>query len=226
MHGEEIGRIGHRRDQLQFVFDLCHDLFWHTCRIAPRQARLGQLPQPGIGRLAGGDHLLRILVAQFVQRKIAARGDLQRLRQQVRRIQASQGQARTQMALAVGKQRMAGLRHGGIEAQGGEHVLQRPPRARMHVHVAGGHQRQLHGRRQFAQVRQALVVVGPQVALAGDPGAPGEVLRQPARVTGIHFRRRQPQRQAIRHPATVPSRQVLARQQVAALLRTAPAQRD
>jgi hypothetical protein len=85
-----------------------------------------------------------------------------------------------------------------------------------------------HDRRQFAQRSQTLVVVGPQMAFAGDPGPTGEMLGHPARLLQPirhAFATGQPQGQAIRHPAAVPAGEVGARQAVAALFRPAPTQR-
>ncbi len=127
VHGKEIGRVAHFGDQPQFVLDLRHNLVRHAARITPREALRGQLPQPGIGRLTVGHDFLGIFVAQFVQGKIAARNDLQRLGQQLGRIQARQRQALPQVALAVRKQGSASGRHRGVQAQGGEHILQRAP---------------------------------------------------------------------------------------------------
>jgi hypothetical protein len=93
VHGQEIGRVGHLGDQAQFVFDLRAHLVRHAGRIAPRAGPLRSAPQPGIRRLAGRHDFLRIFVAQFVEREIAARGDLQRFGQQFGRIQARQRQA-------------------------------------------------------------------------------------------------------------------------------------
>jgi hypothetical protein len=233
MHGEEVGRVGHLGDQPQLMLDLGRHLVRHAGGVALREAILGQPAQPGIRCLAGRHHLLGVLVAQLGQREFAARGRRQGLGQQLGRVEARERQARAQVALAVGKQRMAGIHHRGLQAQRGQRILQGPARTHMHVHVAGGEQRQAQRRRQFAQRGEARAVVGPQVALPGDPGAAGEVLGQPARfiapdrrLTSADFHRDgHPQRQAVGHAAAVPAGEVGARQQVTALFRPAPTQR-
>ena len=92
----------------------------------------------------------------------------------------------------------------------------------MHMHIAGRHQRQAGGLRQGAHSRNALDIIGLQVALESDPATVGETPCQPSPVFRAGFVRCQPQRDAIRHAM----RQIAAYKLIAALLRTTPAQRD
>ena len=55
------------------------------------------------------------------------------------------------MPFSVGLQRMARRSNCGVNAYGGERVLQRFTRTHVHVHVTGGHQRQAARGRAFAQ---------------------------------------------------------------------------
>jgi hypothetical protein len=87
------------------------------------------------------------------------------------------------VALAVGKQRVAGLEHRGLQAQRGQHILQPAAAPHVHVHVAGGDQRQAAGGAQRLQASSRRVV-RPGMQFDGDPGAAGKTLGQPATVVG------------------------------------------
>lgn len=117
--GQEISLVSHLGDQGQFVLDAPAHLGRRTVRVTPAQAALGLLAQPGGRRFVGRHDFLRVFVTQFAQRKLALRGDLQRAFQQCRRVETRQAQACAQMPLAVGKQRVAGVEHRGLEAQRG-----------------------------------------------------------------------------------------------------------
>ncbi len=114
--GQEIGFVAQLGDQRQFVLDTLAHLARHACRITPSEAGPGFMAQPGGRRVAVRDDLLRVLVAQFVERKVAARGDGQRFGQQIRRVEARQAEPRAQVALAVGKQRVTGSEHRRFQA--------------------------------------------------------------------------------------------------------------
>ena len=88
------------------------------------------------------DQLARIAVAQLVERKLAALRDIQRFFQQFLRINLPQLLVRAQMPLAVWKQTMARCSQRATMANSGKRVLQSAPFGRMHVHVAGCHERQ------------------------------------------------------------------------------------
>src|SRR4029078_7072887 len=101
-------------------------------------AVLAPRPQVCGGRVVRGNDLLRVLVAQLVQRKSAARGDHQRLGQPRCRVDALERGPRPQMALAVRMQRTTGLRDRSLEPDGSQRILQRTATAGMHVDGAGG----------------------------------------------------------------------------------------
>jgi hypothetical protein len=64
------------------------------------------------------------------------------------------------MAFGVGLQLKACFMNRGAQADGGQRVLQRLARTQVHVHVAGGDQRQTALRREFAQCIELCLVVG------------------------------------------------------------------
>ena len=83
--------------------------------------------------------------------------------------------------------------------QRGERVLQRATAAAVHVHVAGGHQREGCRARQRAQAGEAGGVVRAAEQFHAEPGAAGKTRAKPARVVGAGTRVRQPQGEAVRH---------------------------
>src|SRR4029453_3601244 len=126
--------------------------------ISSRESYFRQLAQMARRRLARRDDFLRILVAQFVQRKDAALRDRDRLREQRRRIDRRKGRARAQVPLSVGKKRMAAFGKRLTQTNRGNRVLQRAPRACMHVDVTGG------------DLRQSACLRKPPPAGEGPPG--------------------------------------------------------
>ena len=147
--------------------------------------------------MAGGNDFLRVFVAQLVERERAQGRDAQRLGQQFGRTQPRQPQARAQVALAVREQRVAGVEHRGLQAQRGQHILHRPPRPHMHVHVARGHQRQAAGGAERLQFRELGRVVRPGVQFDGDPATSGKTFGQPAPIGDRRRRLGHPQHQAV-----------------------------
>ena len=113
---------------------------------------------------------------------------------------------------------MAAVAERRAEAHGGERVVQRAPRAYVHVHVAGGHQRQAGLLRMAFQPFQACAVVGAEQQLGGDPAAPRETGPEPAGAVDIRLLSRQQQRQAAGHTVV----EVGCGEMVLALLRAAP----
>ena len=110
-------------------------------RIALRRACVRQVAQACGGRHAGRHRLQRVVVADLLELEPAAPRHTQRVGQQVGRIDIGQPLALAQVPLGIALQREAALGDRLAHAHGRDHVLQRLARARMHVHVAGGHQR-------------------------------------------------------------------------------------
>lgn len=73
------------------------------------------------------------------------------------------------MAFRVGMQPGAEHRQRGLEADGGQHVLQGFARAAVQMHVVAGHDRQVECRAQIAQGLKLLAVTSVQKAARADP---------------------------------------------------------
>ena len=222
VHGEEIRFVLQLGDQGQLAVDLFLHAVGHAAGPAPARAFAAQFAQPGGGRVALGHHFARVFVLQLVQGEGAARGHGQRFGQQLGRVGLCQRVTGAQVAFAVGEQAFAGFAHRGAVADGGDRVLQGAPAARVHVHVAGGHQRQAQRGAQLAQLLQAARVAGAAVQPHRDPAAAGERGLDPGPVRGHRRIARHPQRQH----AVGAAGQVGHRQPIAALGRASPAQRD
>ena len=136
VHGEEIGLVVELGDQREFVLDRLPRRRGHAFRPALHRALLREPPQPARRRVTFRHDLARVLVAQFVERERAARGDLDRRREQFGRMQLRDALDRAQVPLAVRKQRQPRLLDRRADARRGQHVLQRAAAARVHVHVA------------------------------------------------------------------------------------------
>jgi len=114
VHGEEIGFVLQIGDQRQLMRDALAHVVRRALRVAAAQASLGFVAQPGGRRMAVGDDFLGIFVTQLVERKSALRCDIQCFGQQPRRIKPRQAQTATQMALAIGEKRIAGIEYRGF----------------------------------------------------------------------------------------------------------------
>jgi hypothetical protein len=153
-----------------------------------------QFPQAG-RRFAGRHQLLGIFIAQLIEGKTAAGGNLQGLGEQRRRIELRQPHAQPQAALCIRMHRMPALGERLAQPYRRQYVLQTPARTQMHVDVAGGSEGQAGRFRAFFQCMQFLAVVGPAMQLGGDPCASLETLLDPA---GIGESGEQHQRPAAR----------------------------
>ncbi len=126
------------------------------------------------------------------------------------------------MALAVRMERVAGLRDRCLQPDGGQRILQRAALARMHVHVAGGNERQPGRRRDFGEIGATRRVVGVEQALDGDPQRVAKARLEPARFVHVGNPARQPQRETAGDAVA----KIGARQAIASLRCAAPAARD
>ncbi len=147
--------------------------------------------------LAFRDQFRRILIAQLVKAKIAPFGDRHALRQQRRRIQALKRAQGTQVPFAVGKQPLAGRIERAAVARGGQHILQPAAGAAVHVHITGGHRRQIAVGGQVQQHGRSRGIAGAAVQFNGEPGAIGENFAHPVPLGCGVAARRHPQGQAV-----------------------------
>jgi len=222
VHGEEVGLVLQVGDQLQFVVDLSPHRVWRASGPAPARAFIAQRAQPARGGMAFGHHFARVVVAQLFEGEGAALGDAQGFGQQLGRIGLGEQLALAQVALAVGEQACAGLTHGAAVADGGDGVLQRAPAAGVHVHVAGGDQRQAERTAELAQLPKARGIIGAAVQFDRQPGAAREVRLDPGAMRGHRRIFRHPKRQ---HAVGI-ARQVGHGEPVLALAHAPAAERD
>ena len=93
------------------------------------------------------------------------------------------------MLLGIARQRVAAVGQRPLQTHGGQRVLHGLPRAQVHQHIAGGHQRQAgaccHRIEPFDEQR----VVGIEQQLDGNCRALDEAGLQPARLRQQHFGR-------------------------------------
>jgi hypothetical protein len=75
VHGEEIGLVSQFRDQREFVLDESPHVLRHSLRPASARALHSELAQPSCSVLARRHQLLRVLIAQLIERKLAALGN-------------------------------------------------------------------------------------------------------------------------------------------------------
>ncbi len=178
VHGQEIGLVAQLGHQREFVIDLRRHCGRDPGRVALREPFLHEPAQPARCGLALGHQLARILVAQRLQRERAARGDVDRLRQQFGRIQACKPSDRVQAALGIGQRARAQRMQRLAAADGRQHVVQLPALAHMHPHRTAGHQRQPGTLAQRAGLREQRAIVRPAQQRHPDPAAAGEGARK------------------------------------------------
>ena len=92
---------------------------------------------------------------------------------------------RPQVPLAVREQRQPGLLDRRAEPRRRQHVLQRTPAARVHVHVARGDQRQVERLAELLQLPEPPAVVARGQQLDRDPQLPGKERGEPACSVGV-----------------------------------------
>ena len=178
--GEEVALVLHLGDERELVLDLVLHLGRQPLWKAPARAFVGQAAQVARRRLTVRHHLLRVLVAQLVEREGAAGGHLQGLLKQVVRVQLPQRQPGAQVALSIGLKLHAALRQRLADPDRRQRVLQWLARPHVHVHVAGGHQWEARQVRQVTHARQPGGVVDAVRELDRHPGAAFEVMVEPA----------------------------------------------
>ena len=193
--GEEIAGVFELGDQRELLLDQLARCFRYAFGPTFPRTVFGEYAQPTVRRVAAGNDLMRVAIAQFGQPELAAFGDAQGFAQQLPWIQPCQRVARTQMAFAIREQAITGLGHGAVQSGGGEHILQRATAAHMHVRVARRDRGQVEFRGGRLAGAQARVVVGSMVQLHRQPGALRETFGNPASVLMVDIGTRQPQRE-------------------------------
>ena len=189
--GQEVRLVFQLGDQRQLVLDQRSRTLRRYVpvgkapRRSPSSVSCAQIHDAGVS--PARHQLFRIFVAQAVEREIAALGDAQRLEQAARadRVCASRCAARRcarRWETAHGRIR----RPACFKPDRGQRVLQRAARAHVHVHVAGGDQRQCRCARASACKRcEPRAVVGPAQQLDRDPRARRKRACEPARIVEV-----------------------------------------
>ena len=225
VHGEEEGFIAQLLDEGELVLDEGANVRGRCAREAPPQTFVRESTQIRDRRHARRHDFIWILVAQLVEGKRAALGDLHRLGEERGRIELGENFPLAQMPLAVGMQRVAGLGHGGLQPDRGHHVLQCTSAAHMHVDIARRGERQTGLLAKGDEARELLAVVRAGEPFHRDPCPVGKAVREPAgfgQGRGKGEGRRDEQRQTPRHAA----RKIVLRQSIFTLVRSAPRSRD
>ena len=159
MHGEEVHLVVAGGDEREFFFKPGGDAWRDALPVHGVRTVIRQLTQRLCRREARWQGLHRIVVLHLLQVEVAAAHDLQGVGQQVFGVGLGQPQARPQIALGIDLQFKAALCYRFTHAHGGDHIMQPLARALVHVHVAGGHQRNTCALAGFAQQGQPQVVV-------------------------------------------------------------------
>ena len=142
VHRQKIHLVAQLGNQRQLVRHLLRDTRRQTLRVTPRCAFVGVLVQ-GLAWAQAGQHALhRVLVAQLVQVELATCCHHQGVGQQLGRVQPRQPLAGAQVRLGIGLQGKTTVGHRPAQADSSQHIVQRLARTHMHLHPAGGHQRQ------------------------------------------------------------------------------------
>ncbi len=128
-------------------FSICSTTLSRRCARRSGGVRRHRLRRAGSTRRGSPrrHEFLGIFVSQFVQVEGAAARDFQRLAQRIGGIEPRQLQARAQMALGVGGQRIAAFADRLAQADGRQRVMQRLARADMHFGQAQRGDRQRAG---------------------------------------------------------------------------------
>ncbi len=230
--GEEIGLVAKLGDEGELVLDQLADVGRHAGREAPREPRLGQLAQVRGRRLARRHDFLRVLVAQLVEREATALRDRDGLGEQRRRIDRREPRPRAQVPLAVGEEREAAVGDRLLEPDRGDRVLQRAPRADVHVDIARGNLGQPARLRELRATCEPGAIAGTSEELDCDPRAlrerGGDPMcgRERVGIGRVALARRDLGRHPQREQARGERGDVVALERVGALLRLPPPARD
>ena len=178
MHGEEIGRVVHLGDKREFIGERALHLLRHARWIAPRRAVLGKGFERRLRRRIAFAQFLWIFVFEIGEREVETFEKAQALRDGLRRFGEKPLHLRAafQMPFGIGLHGAADGLERRVAADGGQHILQRPPRRLMHQHVIGGEQRQIKAARQRGAFGQSLAHMRPIGHACGEPDAAGRGL--------------------------------------------------
>ncbi len=184
---EEVAGHLELLDERELVPDLSMHRLGDPARIAEAEPLLDQVGEPALRGVARREVFLGELVAERVEREVAAVGDLQRAAHHLGRIgpQPEHLAGPLQRPLGVGEQLPAGAGHLGLVADRGERVLKCLALAGVGVHVVVGAERQLERAGQRPRPLPPRVVPGGQRAAGPDVEAAREGLGQRRHPLGL-----------------------------------------
>ena len=140
--GEEIGRVIEGTDEGKLVIELVLYLVRNAVRIFLLRAKPGQPLKLVLRRRALALDLIRVVVAQLVERKGEALHNLHRARHGfgVSGKEPCNFSGRLQMALGIGREMKAGFLDGGFFTDTGQDVLQYLPFAHVIMNIVDGNE--------------------------------------------------------------------------------------
>ena len=219
VHREEIGLVGEVGDEGKLVLHELPHPSGRAVRPPGVHPLLRQSAQVTRRCLARRHQLLRVLVAQAVEGKVATPGHGNGFGQERGRVDAFEHLPRAQVPLPVGVQGVSRLGQRHPQTDGRERVLQFPASPLVHVHVARGDHRQTGRPGEGLAVSEPLVVVGTPGELDRKPGPAGKTPGHPPGLGHGRARAGKQQREAAREPPG----EVRPLQSVASLHGLAPA---
>ena len=175
--GEEVGRVAERLDQAELVPQQPRRLRRHAAGKAHGGALPGQPFEVLLRGDAGLGDLVRILVAQFIEREAAAPHDLRRRCDRSRMAGEEPCHLLGRLEMTVGEAVLAeaGIIDRAPFPDAGEHVLQDAPLGRMEQHVVGGDAPHPGRGREIGEALQPCRIAGPAAERQRQIGAVAEV---------------------------------------------------
>jgi hypothetical protein len=168
---QKVGGIVQLVYEFQLIVDLGADFFRYAVGVASFCAFPGQTREFRLRCSAGWGLVIRVLVAQFVERKGAALGDDHRLHDSFR--MSSEQPCHFcrwfEMALCIGHEAEPGLIDAAVFSDAGKHVHQGLAVRHMHPDVVGGNQRDVYLDRKLGEGPEPCGVVAMIAAAGGDP---------------------------------------------------------
>jgi hypothetical protein len=181
-HGQEVRRIFQLCDQAQFMLQRRA----HAVRHALGISLLGALPGQPLQHLLRRDGrvvpLLRILVAQLIEREAAAVGDLDRAGERITREEPLHLLDRLQIAISVALASVAELVDGDVVPDAGHNVLKHATGGLVEEHVVRHHRRHTDRLRHLRQLIEPELIVRAAAQCQREIGAVWEGIAQASKV--------------------------------------------
>ena len=143
-HGQKVGRVVQFADQIEFVFDKPSHLVGHAARVTVLRATPRQVDEMLLRSQPLRAQLFRVVIPQFVERKLAAISNLDCPNDSIRAVRKERSHfaCRFEMPFRVGETSLTKFRHGAAVSNRGHDILQRLAFANMTMHIVRRHERQ------------------------------------------------------------------------------------